>query len=188
MKEEEKIIRLRERALSLGAHRAELMEVSRVSLDASFRDLCRANSCGNYGRNYMCPPDIGDIHRLMDEIRTYDTVLVYQTVGQLEDSYDFEGMMEAGKRHNLLAQKLREETAGFPEKGILHLAAGGCRMCEVCGKRTGEPCRFPQKAIGSLEAYGINVSLLAKESGMNYINGADTVTYFGAVFFREIQE
>ena len=51
MKEEEKIIRLRERALSLGAHRAELMEVSRVSLDASFRDLCRANSCGNYGRN-----------------------------------------------------------------------------------------------------------------------------------------
>ena len=61
-------------------------------------------------------------------------------------------------------------------------------MCEVCGKRTGEPCRFPQKAIGSLEAYGINVSLLAKESGMNYINGADTVTYFGAVFFREIQE
>ncbi|HJB89879.1 MAG TPA: DUF2284 domain-containing protein [Candidatus Eisenbergiella merdigallinarum] len=188
MKEEEKIARLRERALELGAHRAEVMEASRVSLDASFRELCKANSCGNYGKNYMCPPDIGDIHSLMDEIRTYDAVLVYQTVGQLEDSYDFEGMMEAGRLHNGLAQKLREETQGFPKERILHLAAGGCRVCETCGKRTGEPCRFPGKAIGSLEAYGINVSLLAKESGMKYINGADTVTYFGAIFFRNRQE
>jgi hypothetical protein len=35
----------------------------------------------------------------------------------------------------------------------------------------------------SLEAYGINVSELAKSAGMKYINGQDTVTYFGAVLF-----
>jgi hypothetical protein len=35
----------------------------------------------------------------------------------------------------------------------------------------------------SLEAYGINVSELAKAAGMNYINGQNTVTYFGAVLF-----
>lgn len=185
MKTEERLGGLREKALFLGAYRAEWIDGSKVSLDASFRDLCRANSCGNYGRSYMCPPDIGEIHALMEEIRTYDRVLVYQTVGPLEDSYDFEGMMEAGKRHNELAQKLREETREVPSGQVLHLGAGGCRVCEVCGKKTGEPCRFPHKAIGSLEAYGINVSLLAKESGMNYINGPDTVTYFGAVFFRE---
>jgi len=42
----------------------------------------------------------------------------------------------------------------------------------------------PDRAMPSLEAYGINVSLLAKTSGMKYINGANTVTYFGAVLFN----
>jgi hypothetical protein len=35
----------------------------------------------------------------------------------------------------------------------------------------------------SLEAYGVNVSGLASVAGMKYINGQDTVTYFGAVLF-----
>ena len=47
-----------------------------------------------------------------------------------------------------------------------------------------EPCRFPEKAIGSLEAYGVNVSLLAQTAGMRYINGQNTVTYFGAILCR----
>ena len=32
-------------------------------------------------------------------------------------------------------------------------------------------------------AYGVNVSALAKLVGLNYINGANTVTYFGAIFY-----
>ena len=39
--------------------------------------------------------------------------------------------------------------------------------------------------MASLEAYGVNVSELASASGMKYINGQNTVTYFGAVFFQE---
>jgi hypothetical protein len=35
----------------------------------------------------------------------------------------------------------------------------------------------------SLEAYGVNVSKLAASAGMKYINGQNTVTYFGAVLF-----
>ena len=35
----------------------------------------------------------------------------------------------------------------------------------------------------SLEAYGIHVSKLAETAGMKYINGQNTVTYFGAVLF-----
>ena len=60
----------------------------------------------------------------------------------------------------------------------------GCRVCSVCAKVTGEPCRHPDMAMRSLETYGINVSLLAQEAGMRYINGQNTVTYFGAVFMR----
>jgi hypothetical protein len=35
-----------------------------------------------------------------------------------------------------------------------------------------------------LEGCGIFVSKLAAQAGVNYINGANTVTYFGAVMYN----
>lgn len=177
--------RIRQQALLLGAYRAEIVKVKEIALDASFRTLCESNACGNYGRNYMCPPDAGDIHALMEEIRSYDQAVIYQTVASLEDSYDFEGMMEAGSRHNRLAQKLWDFTDETFEKGVLHLGAGGCRLCPSCNKIRGIACAHPDRAMASLETYGINVSLLAQLAGMRYINGQNTVTYFGGVFGRD---
>lgn len=172
-----------DRSLSLGAYKASVIGTEQIETDRSFRDMCAANSCGVYGKCWMCPPDVGEIDVLMAEIKNYRYALVYQTVSQLEDSFDFEGMVEAKKHTYPLAQSLRSV---FAEEGIthvLHLGAGGCGVCKTCAKRTGEPCRFPEKAMASLEAYGINVSQLAKAADMKYINGQNTVTYFGAVLF-----
>jgi predicted metal-binding protein len=119
----------------------------------------------------------------MAELREFDRVLVFQTVSDLEDSYDFEGMMEAGARQNKMMMILRDRMEGEPIPRLLHLGAGGCQVCEVCAKKTNEPCRHPDKAVSSLETYGINVSALAKTAGMKYINGQNTVTYFGAMLF-----
>ena len=169
--------------LSLGAYKANVIETKEISLDRSFRDMCASNSCGVYGKCWMCPPDVGDIEALMQEVRQYDYALVYQTVTELEDSYDFEGMIEAKKKSYPLAQGLRKPFDDPQFAKVLHLGAGGCGVCKVCAKRTNEPCRFPEKAMPSLEAYGINVSELAKSAGMRYINGQNTITYFGAVLF-----
>ena len=173
-----------DRSLSLGAYKASVIEAKEISLDRSFRDMCAVNSCGVYGKCWMCPPDVGEIDALMAEIRHYRYALVYQTVSQLEDSFDFEGMIDAKRRTYPLAQSLRAVFVDEDITDVLHLGAGGCGVCKVCSKRTGEPCRFPEKAMASLEAYGINVSELAKSAGMKYINGQNTVTYFGAVLFN----
>lgn len=173
------------RALSLGAKNAAVLPVERIHFDRAFRELCASNACGNYGRCWMCPPDAGDIDVLMAKAKTFSQALVYQTVGTLEDSYDFEGMMEAGQRHNVLAQSLSDAFAQIPFACVLHLGAGGCRVCETCAKRTNEPCRFPDRAMASLETYGVAVSELAQACGMRYINGENTVTYFGAFLFTE---
>lgn len=185
MKDHALFERLTAAALESGAFRASVIDVADIKTDASFRDLCAANVCGNYGRNWMCPPDAGDIHELMDILKSFRYALVYQTVGQLEDSYDFEGMMEAGANHNKLMTALRSRISEEHLSRVLFLGAGGCRMCESCAKQTDEPCRHPELAMASLETYGVNVSELASIAGMKYINGQNTVTYFGAVLFEE---
>lgn len=176
--------RLIDKVLELGAYKASIVDVKDIPMDVSFRAMCESNVCGKFGRNHQCPPHVGEIEVLMQKIRSYQKILVYQTVTNLEDSYDFEGMMEAGNKLNQLAQTLYDyvkET--FPTMQFLHLGAGGCRVCKTCAILTDEPCRFPDRAIGSLEAYGINVSKLAEIANMKYINGKDTVTFFGAILF-----
>ena len=170
-------------ALKLGAHRANIIARKDLLLDRSFRAACETNACGMYGKCYMCPPDIGDIDKLMADTQGYDYVLVYQTVTELEDSYDFEGMVEARKRMTPIARSLKQIFADVGIDEALHLSAGSCGLCESCAKITGKPCRFPDDAMPSLEAYGINVSEMARVADMKYINGQDTVTYFGAVLF-----
>ena len=170
-------------AKSLGAFKANVIEADKIETDRCFRNMCASNSCGMYGRCYMCPPDVGEIDILMAELRNYDYALVYQTVTALEDSYDFEGMVEAKKKTYPIAQKLRTRFSDMDITKVLHLGAGGCGVCKQCAKQTGESCRFPELAMPSLEAYGVNVSSLAGSADMKYTNGQNTVTYFGAVLF-----
>ena len=78
-----------------GAVRASAIGQSDVVYSAAFRDLCAQNSCGLYGTCHMCPPDIGPIEALIEKAQQYPACIMYQTVSALEDSFDFEGMMEA---------------------------------------------------------------------------------------------
>ncbi|MBO5702829.1 MAG: DUF2284 domain-containing protein [Clostridia bacterium] len=181
----EKFDKLISETLALGAYKANVISADLIETDRVFRDICASNGCGMYGKCYMCPPDCGEIDDLMAEIGNYTYALVYQTVSELEDSFDIEGMIEAKKNFRPIAQKLRDVFCEMGIENALHLSAGGCGVCKVCAKRTNEPCRFPEKAIPSLEAYGVNVSRLAASAGMKYINGQNTVTYFGAVLFTD---
>ena len=89
---------LAEQVRGLGAYKAGVVDLQDVRFDRAFRAMCETNACGNYGKCWMCPPDAGDIDALMNEAQSYQKALVYQTVGTLEDSYDFESMMEAARR------------------------------------------------------------------------------------------
>ncbi len=184
MKNKEKLFHdLTALAIDAGATRAKVIEADTIKSDKAFRDMCAANSCGMYGKCHMCPPDIGEIDVMMNELKTYKHALVYQLVSPLEDSFDFEGMMTAKKHMYRLSQKIRTEFDGINTKTVLHLGAGGCGACASCAKQEDKPCRNPSLAMSSLEAYGIDVSQLAAVADMKYINGANTVTYFGAVLF-----
>ena len=64
-------------ALDAGATKATVISGESVVLSASFRDICAKNSCGLYGRCWMCPPDIGEIDVLMAQLKGYSHGLLY---------------------------------------------------------------------------------------------------------------
>ncbi len=160
--------------------------VENIPFFPELRKACEENYCGNYGRNWKCPPHVGEINQLIAQAKTYQTALIFQKIYPLEDSFDFEGMMTAGADfRNILHEIGQTATSLF--KDCLVLGAGGCNHCQTCAILEEQPCRFPNISYASLEAYGIQVSTTAELCGMKYINGVNTVTYFGGILFNPSQ-
>ena len=171
--------------LAGGATKAVYITQDEIVLSEDFRRICESNQCGGYGRCWMCPPFIGEIDNLMDTVRSYPRAILYQTIHEIEDSFDIEGMFDAGRNHAYTSVKIDEMLRQQELSEYLHLSCGGCHICETCAKKTDEPCRFPDKALSSLEGYGVDVYNTTKNTTLKYINGSNTVTYFGMVLFKE---
>lgn len=172
-----------EAAIACGAAKAQVIPLSQVATSAEFRKVCQSNGCGNYGRCWMCPPSVGDIEDLMARLHAYDQGLLYQTIARIEDSFDIEGMLRAGDEHAQVSQRIQAALASRLAGPCLHLTCGGCRLCEVCAKRDDQPCRHPDRALPSLESYGVDVYQTVKNTQLRYVNGLNTVTYFGMLLF-----
>ena len=172
-----------ELVLAQGAGRAAVLSQKDILFDTMFRDICKSNGCGNYGKCHMCPPDGGEIGELIEKARAFSNAVMYQAVYAIEDSFDFEGMQEAGKAFNLCSRRIHAKAGELFPNPFLHLAAGGCRTCEACARRDNLPCRSPGNALASLESYGVDVYRTSSRAGLKYTNGANTVTYFGMLLF-----
>lgn len=90
-----------------------------------------------------------------------------------------EGLLDFKKRVDVFQQNLKDILSDF-----LLLSNEGCARCSQCTYPTA-PCRFPDLLHHSLEGYGFVVNELAAEAGIHYNNGVNTVTYFGALLFKE---
>lgn len=173
-------------ALELGATYVAMADIAKIKFHEDYRKACEKNVCGMYNTNWMGPPAIGPIEELMKTARRYEEGLLIQTVHKLKSSFDYKGMMAACKAHEEVFRKILENIKSKYNLGeILPLNAGCCKICERCGYLDGEKCRHPDKALSSVEAYGIDVMALEKDSGIPYYNGPNTVSYVGLILFNE---
>ena len=179
MRNHESLIQL---ALTAGAKKAAVIRTEDIVVSSVFRDICASNSCGRYGWCWMCPPDIGEIDVLMAQLKGYSHGLLYQTIYDIEDTFDIEGMGEASRNHAQVSQRVNDAAKPLLP-GCLHLSCGGCNLCERCAKMDNQPCRIPDKALPPMEGYGIDVYNTVKPTELKYINGQNTVTFFGIVLF-----
>jgi len=172
-------------ALTLNATHACIAEVAEIKFHEDFRRLCEQNSCGSYNRNWMCPPAVGPIRELKERALCFKQGLLLQTVHQLEDSFDWEGMKEGKVSHEKIFRKVLEHIQNnYTFKEVLPLSAGACMYCAKCAYIEGKKCNFPDKAVWSVEANGIDVMALVKDSGIPYNNGLNTVSYVALILFN----
>jgi predicted metal-binding protein len=175
-----------EDALSAGAAHAAIADTSTISFHEDFRKACEKNTCQRYDTNWMGPPAIGPITDLIDKVRKYREGLLFQTVCHLDSPFDYKGMMAGAQTHEEIFRRLLKKVKDRTDlKNMLPLNAGCCRLCERCAYLDNDPCRHPDEAVSSVEAYGINVIALEKSAGIPIHNGKNTVSYVGLILFKE---
>ena len=162
-------------ALDGGFSQAGELNVSALVFMPEVRDMCSADRCHNYNKNWCCPPGCGSIEEAAERAAKYSYGLLVQTIGRMEDDFDYDTIKATSEKHKknfgALVEKLR---ARYPD--VLPMGAGTCSICEKC-TYPDAPCRFPDKAIPSMEAYGLWVSKVCQLSGVPYNNGKLTITY-----------
>jgi len=166
-----------QKAVDAGFTAAVKLDCGTIRLRPEVREMCAADKCKSYAKNWTCPPACGSLEECIKRVSRYKNGIIVQTVGKLEDEFDIEGMSELIKRHNSLFAAFAAELAPeFP--GLLPLGAGGCRICGSC-TYPDTPCRFPEKAISSMEAYGMVVSEVCTSNNIPYYYGPGTLVYVG---------
>lgn len=164
------------------------LEASVLNFRPEVRQMCKAGRCGSYGHNWCCPPACPELEIMQQRMTAYGTGVLVQTVARLEDDFDVESMMEAEKNHKQRFERLTEtlwQTFGAAQ--VLPMGAGTCQRCKAC-TYPDAPCRFPEKQIISMEAYGLLVSEVCQSCGAAYYHGPQTMCYTSCVFLKNPSE
>ena len=155
------------------------LNVAALEFMPAVRDMCAAGRCRKYGTSWTCPPACGTLEEAAQQASKYHRGVLLQSTAQMEDDFDVEAMTDTEQaqkeRFSLFLERLRQE---YPD--CLPMATGGCTLCPQC-TYPDAPCRFPDKAIPSMEAYGLLVSKVCEQSGLPYYYGRHTITYTSCV-------
>ena len=151
------------------------LDVGTLELKQEVRDMCADNTCGRYDRCWSCPPACGSLEECRAKLEGRTFGILVQTTGDVEDSFDIEGMAEIGEDHkahvNHMYDALRASGAD-----VLALGAGSCTQCQTC-TYPDAPCRFPDQMVASMEAFGLVVLEVCRLNGLKYYYGSDKMTY-----------
>lgn len=168
------------KAVSLGFSKAVPLDVGTLQPRQDVRDMCAADKCGAYGKNWTCPPYCGTLDECNNRLQQYSRGILLQSVGITEKTIDTRAYRRTEAQHlehfHQLCEELRKV---YPH--ALCLGSGGCRICSKCAFP--ESCRFPEKACSSMEGYGLFVTQVCRDNGLSYHYGERTVTYTACILF-----
>lgn len=153
-----------------------------IIIDEKVREYCKDNKCGQYNKNFMCPPDIGEIKDFKNKLKKFNyciVVLIKQKILNKEDREEY--FRPARKLHKILLEiEKKGKDLGF--ENALALIAGNCKLCNPCKKVLGyRECPYPEYSRPSSESLGIDVINTVAKMGLE-IEFKDTeVTWVGMI-------
>ena len=97
-----------------------------------------------------------------------------QSTAELEDEFDYDGITKLTEEHKRrFADFARQARLVYPD--CPPLTAGTCTLCRTC--------RYPNRRLSSMEAYGLFVSDVCTKSGLKYNYDPRTLTYTSCVLY-----
>lgn len=118
-----------ELAKNEGFTNVAVIPADKLVFDRELRKYCEENVCGNYGKNYSCPPFCGTPEEMRDRAGKYGRAWIFQTIADVGSWDNRRKLVEVKADHNRrsrnLIQMLREEgvdglpmLAGPPAKPV----------------------------------------------------------------------
>ncbi len=161
---------------------AALCDTATIPVEHSFRRYCEENLCGQYGKNYGCPPGCGTPQVMEQNLRVHRRALVLQTAWPITDYTDHAAITAAKTTHNAASVALLARLTAAGHTGTV-IGSSGCTVCEVCALAEKKPCRFPDKRYACMSAYCVHVLELAKHCGLRYDCEDGLLRLFGMLIF-----
>lgn len=165
----------------IGFSHAGELNTAALNFRTEVRDMCAAGRCQTYGKRWTCPPYCGTLEEIAAQAAKYPYGILLQSTGELEDDFDAECIMGTSKLQQQRFTKFAEQVRKT-DPNCLAMSSGGCSLCKQC-TCPNAPCRFPEKAIPSMEAYGLVVGDVCRDSGLPYYYGPKTITYTSCLLF-----
>lgn len=153
--------------------------------------ICETD-CQRYQHCWACPPNAGTIEDNIARIGHYKRFLVFSTVWEVSDAFNFDACLFVRKEHEAMTREFREKLLakyGLEPEALadnptppIYILSAGCAICEECACPN-EPCRHPKERLMSMESHGILIMKLVEDLGLTYSYDGTTVVYFSAVLF-----
>jgi len=170
-----------EAALAAGFTEAGETGAEAAQGSEKIRAWCAPEKCGNYGKNWVCPPGCGSLEECRKTAAGYRKALVVMSRFDDVDTGDAAAMRDLAALHSrrtgIFLDRLRLD---HPETYLL--TTGGCDLCEAC-TWPDEPCRHPDKKRGSLSAFGIDVTKLCESAGVEYTFSPGTLRLISCLLY-----
>lgn len=176
--------KIKKTVLSTGFTSVEVIPVTALTFRPEFRKYCIDNACGNYGRNYACPPNCGTAEEMKQRVLRHQNALVFQSRCQVMDAFDDTLTKPLKKRHTQMTLQAVKNchSLNLPENGLF-IMAGPCNFCDVCSLQKDAPCCHEELRFSCLSAYCIDVTALANSCGMDISWDGNTVSFFSLYCF-----
>ena len=93
------MIDIAKEAKTLGFDTAAPFDPAVLEARQDIRDMCNADKCMIFGKNWGCPPHCGSVEECQQKMHSYSNGILLQTTGHMTKAIDSKCYRETERRH-----------------------------------------------------------------------------------------